>query len=139
MEELQQAVSEVERLGEEFLTAKAQVVECDRARNANREALTAIRKKGGGESELGCFGSTSKGFLLRPGGVFIRLSNEQATSILQRDQARLDEEVQKSRQDMKIITRSLHEKGGTPSHLSPGLLNAMITLKDDGRMLEEET
>ncbi|GLJ16233.1 hypothetical protein SUGI_0272360 [Cryptomeria japonica] len=42
---LQQGLVEVEIEAERLLLAKQQLVECDRSRNSNREALTALRKQ----------------------------------------------------------------------------------------------
>ncbi|KAH9575586.1 hypothetical protein CY35_01G117900 [Sphagnum magellanicum] len=42
---LQKKLAEVEHVAEELLLARQQLVECDKARNGNREALTALRKQ----------------------------------------------------------------------------------------------
>ena len=58
------------------------MVECDLARNKNREALAALRRQG--RSELaaggGSFGNHQHGFVVRPGGFFVRMTMDRATT-----------------------------------------------------------
>ncbi|CAK9192027.1 unnamed protein product [Sphagnum troendelagicum] len=42
---LQKKLAEVEHVAEKLFLARQQLVECDKARNGNREALTALRKQ----------------------------------------------------------------------------------------------
>ena len=63
-----------------------QVTECDLARNKNREALAALRRQesagaaaGGG---AGSFGNHTQGFVVRPGGVFVRMPTHRAAAVL---------------------------------------------------------
>ena len=65
-----------------------QVVEIDLARNKNREASTAIRKLP--QSSGGSFGNAEKGYLLRPGGFFLRVSSEKAQDIIKEGNSPLD-------------------------------------------------
>jgi hypothetical protein len=85
MDKLKQGLAEVERVAEELLTAKQQIVEIDLARNRNREASTALRKQL--PSAGGSFGNVEKGYLLRPGGFFIRLSTEKAQEVIKKGSA----------------------------------------------------
>eukprot|EP00240_Pyramimonas_obovata_P011413 CAMPEP_0118925604 /NCGR_PEP_ID=MMETSP1169-20130426/3468_1 /TAXON_ID=36882 /ORGANISM="Pyramimonas obovata, Strain CCMP722" /LENGTH=130 /DNA_ID=CAMNT_0006866951 /DNA_START=195 /DNA_END=587 /DNA_ORIENTATION=+ len=128
MDKLKQGLAEVERVAEDLLAAKEQVVEIDLARNKNREASTALRKLP--QSSGGSFGNAEKGYLLRPGGFFLRVSPDKAQNIINEDQERLEREITETRDKMKKLTRSLEDKGGVPESCGPGLLNAMLTLRD---------
>lgn len=61
-----------------------QVIECDLARNKNREALAALRRQGRWGLAAwglgGSFGNHQQGFVVRPGGLFVRMTVDRATT-----------------------------------------------------------
>mmetsp|Transcript_29859 Transcript_29859/g.41301 ORF Transcript_29859/g.41301 Transcript_29859/m.41301 type:complete len:130 (-) Transcript_29859:128-517(-) len=128
MDQIRGALTEVERVAEELLTAKSQNVEFDRARNKNREALTALKKL---ESTKRKNRGSFDGFLLRPSQVFMKFPAAQAKDVLTKDQAKVEEEMTLLRYKIKNLTRDLDDKGGVPEVCGPGLLHAFLNLKDD--------
>jgi hypothetical protein len=60
------------------------VIECDLARNKNREALAALRRQGRSGMAAwgvgGSFGNHQQGFVVRPGGFFVRMTMDSATT-----------------------------------------------------------
>ena len=94
-----------ERLGEEVLTDRQQMVELDRQRNKNREALAALRRldRQGGEAAAG-----QKHWVWQ-GGNFLRHSQADTRSLLEADQARLDTEIERLRGEVKRKTSTLCE------------------------------
>ena len=93
-----------EQLGEELLSERAQMVELDRQRNANREAIAALRRveRAEGDAE---FASTHKYWMLQ-GDVFVRRRHGGAHALLEEDVRRLDSEIKALHQSVK--KRSSH-------------------------------
>ncbi|XP_057833663.2 uncharacterized protein LOC131044365 [Cryptomeria japonica] len=154
---LQQGLVEVEIEAERLLLAKQQLVECDRSRNSNREALTALRKQartskssvpspyeslmkqmGGSDAKVkeicrtcGDHDSTENTWMMFSGGdIFARLPFHAVHISLEKDQEKLDFDVKKLQSYVKDKTLSLSEKGGLSDIISPQVLRAMVSLKD---------
>ncbi|CAH3153881.1 unnamed protein product [Porites lobata] len=100
-----QRFTELEELAEEIMEDKHQIVELDKKRNANREAMRALKKgdtKSATKSWV-CFGNT-----------FMKLPSSNVQEMLQKDQKNLEEEISKLRKDLKPKVSKLHELEGLP-------------------------
>ncbi|KAG2174662.1 hypothetical protein INT44_006926, partial [Umbelopsis vinacea] len=98
--ELVQALAQRETLAEDILTDKELIVDSDRKRNSNREALTNMRKKLANEQKL----------WVNMGDMFIKLPKKDIQVMIedgkksikqQSHQKKLDEEIEKRRDTMK--------------------------------------
>ena len=96
---------ELEQAGEEVLSAKQEIIDLDRKRNQNREALTAMRQD---ESDP----QTSDKQWIVMGNCFFKLPRNKAKELLQKDQERLDEGIEKLRSDLKDKVNNLRDKEG---------------------------
>eukprot|EP01018_Ginkgo_biloba_P013415 Gb_26292 [translate_table: standard] len=160
IQRLQQGLIEVEIEAERFLLARQQLVECDKLRNSNREALTALRKQArtskssvpspyelvmkqmeGDASKVkeicrtcGNHDSTEHTWMMFSGGdIFARLPFHSVHGSLEKDQEQLDFNVKKLQSYVKEKTLSLSEKGGLSDKISPNILRSLVTLKDDSK------
>ena len=100
------AVLSTEALGEEVLVERSQMVELDRRRNLNREALAALRQSAkvhGAEAA----GAQKRWICL--GDVFVRHSSSDAKAMLEADQARIEQEMEVLRKSVKRKTSKLCE------------------------------
>ncbi|XP_058074058.1 uncharacterized protein LOC131222855 [Magnolia sinica] len=159
MKQLQQILMEVETEAEHLLLARQQLVENDKLRNGNREALTALRKRarttktsvpspfesimreiGGSESKplvkevcrtCGDHDSTEHTWMMFPGSdVFARVPFHAAHTILEKDQERLDYNAKKLQSYVKEKSLWISERGGLDDKISPGVLRSLVTLTD---------
>ncbi|KAK9274412.1 hypothetical protein L1049_019226 [Liquidambar formosana] len=159
MKQFQQSLVEVETEAEHLLLARHQLVENDRVRNGNREALTALRKRARttktsvpspfesimkeierAESRplvrevcttCGNHDSKENTWMMFPGtDVFARIPFHAAHTILEKDQARLDYDAQKLQSYVKEKTFSISEKGVLADKISLGVLRSLVTLTD---------
>ncbi|XP_031569390.1 p53 and DNA damage-regulated protein 1-like [Actinia tenebrosa] len=95
--------AEIEELASEILSDREQIVELDRKRNSNREALRALKKKSQGEKSWVCFGNT-----------FMKLSDSKTKEMLEQDQKNVNEELENLRKELKPKVAKLHELEGLP-------------------------
>jgi len=100
-------VQRAEHLGEEVLMQKQQLVDLDRRRNHNREALAALRRieregSGGGA------GAPSKQWVCL-GDVFVKRTSGSAREMLEADQRTLEAEIERCRSKLKEKTAELCE------------------------------
>ncbi|XP_015889451.2 uncharacterized protein LOC107424226 [Ziziphus jujuba] len=159
MKQFQQSLIELETEAEHLLLARHQLVETDRMRNGNREALTALRKRarttktsvpspfesimreiGGSNSRplvkevcatCGNHDSNERTWMVFPGtDVFARVPFHAAHTILETDQDRLDFETKKLQSYVKDKSLLISEKGALADKISPGVLNSLVTLTD---------
>ncbi|KAA8520468.1 hypothetical protein F0562_014724 [Nyssa sinensis] len=159
MKQFQDYLVEVEYEAENLLLARHQLVENDRVRNANREALTALRKRArttrtsvpspfesimkeieGPESRplvkelcatCGNHDSKEKTWMMFPGtDVFTRIPFHAAHTILEKEQTQLDYEGNKLQSYVKEKTFWISERGVLADKISPGVLRSMVTLTD---------
>ncbi|KAH7519650.1 hypothetical protein FEM48_Zijuj08G0059600 [Ziziphus jujuba var. spinosa] len=159
MKQFQQSLIELETEAEHLLSARHQLVETDRMRNGNREALTALRKRarttktsvpspfesimreiGGSNSRplvkevcatCGNHDSNERTWMVFPGtDVFARVPFHAAHTILETDQDRLDFETKKLQSYVKDKSLLISEKGALADKISPGVLNSLVTLTD---------
>ncbi|KAL4352224.1 hypothetical protein GQ457_06G033020 [Hibiscus cannabinus] len=159
MKLLQQSLIEIETEAEHLLLARHQLVENDKVRNGNREALTALRKRARttktsvpspfesvmkdirnpGSRPLvkevcatcGNHDSNERTWMMFPGtDVFAKIPFHAAHTILETDQAKLDLEAQKLQSYVKEKSFSISEKGVLADKISPGVLRSLVALKD---------
>lgn len=117
--QVQSALRSIEQLGEQFLDVRKQGIACDKQRNDAREAQTALRKRG----EHGSV------WLMRPGGVMMKLPTATAQSVLAADQVELEQRAAEVRREEKRLVSLLAAKGAAPGSLGPGTLEALLRLK----------
>ncbi|XP_004133775.1 uncharacterized protein LOC101220956 [Cucumis sativus] len=159
MRQFQQSLIELEAEAERLLLARDELVENDRVRNGNREALTALRRRArttkssvpspfesimkeveGAESRplvkeicttCGNHDSNERTWMMFPGtDVFARVPFHAAHTILETDQTKLDFEAKKLQSYVKDQSLLISEKGALADKISPGVLKAMVTLTD---------
>ncbi|KAL2651409.1 hypothetical protein R1flu_019537 [Riccia fluitans] len=142
MQNLQAGIAGVEHVAEQFLLARQQMMECDKARNATREALTSLRKQARTSvssviqqrrpliTEIGeaappekCLtcgdhdGTTPLYVTCRSADVFVRLPFHETHCLLEKEQERLERTMKTLQSTVKEKTMSLSEKGGK-AHLA---------------------
>ncbi|XP_040991391.1 uncharacterized protein LOC121238544 [Juglans microcarpa x Juglans regia] len=159
MKKFQESLTEIEAEAEHLLLARHQLVENDRVRNGNREALTALRKRarttktsvpspfesimkdiGGPESKplvkevcvtCGNHDSNERTWMMFPGtDVFARIPFHAAHTILEKDQAQLDFDGKQLQSYVKEKSLLISEMGALADKISPGVLKSIVTLSD---------
>ncbi|CAH3042187.1 unnamed protein product [Pocillopora meandrina] len=101
-----QKFAELEELAQEIMEDKQQIIELDKQRNTNREALRMLKK----DDKRGL---TSKPWVCF-GNMFIKLPSSNVQAMLQQDQKNLEEEISRLRKDLKPKVSKLHELEGLP-------------------------
>ncbi|KAF9551619.1 p53 and DNA damage-regulated protein 1 [Mortierella hygrophila] len=91
-----------ELIAEDILTNKELMVDYDRRRNSNREALSKLKK------EL----SQEKKVWVNLGDMFIKLPKENVQTMIKKDQTTLDEEILDIRETMKQKVVELEQLEG---------------------------
>ncbi|KAK9114434.1 hypothetical protein Syun_021231 [Stephania yunnanensis] len=158
MKQIQQSLIEMEIEGENILLARHQLVENDKLRNGNREALTASRKKArttkssvpspfdsimkeieGLESKVlvkeicstcGNHDPEEKTWMMFHGAdIFVRVPFHAAHTIIEKDQAQLDYDSKRLQSFVKEKSLLISEKG-VLADISPGVLRSLVTLTD---------
>ena len=89
------------------MSARQEVVDLDRKRNSNREAIRALEKMAKEHHK----GEASKAWLAM-GNSFFRLPNKGAMDMLKTDQTNLDISVNKLRSELKDKVNRLRELEG---------------------------
>ncbi|XP_031269626.1 uncharacterized protein LOC116128094 isoform X1 [Pistacia vera] len=159
MRQLQQNLIELETEAERLLLARHQLVENDKVRNGNREALTALRKRARttrtsipspfesimkdmghpGTRPLvkevcttcGDHDANEHTWMMFPGtDVFARTPFHAAHTILETDQTQLDYDAKKLQSYVKEKSFHISEKGALADKISPGVLRSLVTLSD---------
>ncbi|KAL0379720.1 UNVERIFIED_CONTAM: Elongation factor G-2, mitochondrial [Sesamum angustifolium] len=164
MKHFHQGLIEVEIEAEDLLLARHELVEIDRVRNGNREALTALRKRAKTTNTsvpspfesimrdvdprplvkevcatCGDHTSREKTLLMFPGtDVFAAIPFHAAHTILEKDQARLDFDSKKLQSYVKEKSFSISEKGVLADKISPGVLRSLVTLTDKAKNEEKD-
>ena len=102
-------LTKIERLVEELLCLRQEMVEFDRKRNYNRECLGAFRR---GEiqtnSKLWMQFSTATG-ATSGGNLFVKLPRKNLVGILEGEQVRLGELIERNRGDVREKVRTLNQ------------------------------
>lgn len=159
MNQLLQSLVEIETEAEHVLLSRHQMVENDRIRNGNREALTALRKKarttkssvpspfetmmkeidGVGSRPLvkeicstcGNHDSKEHTWMMFPGSdIFARIPFHAVHTILEKDQERLEYDIKKLQSYVKEKSFVISEKGVLADRISPGVVKSLVTLTD---------
>lgn len=159
MKHFQDRLIEIEKEAENLLLARHQLVENDRVRNGNREALTALRKMARTtktsvpspfESMMkeieasqsrplvkeicatcGNHDSKESTWMTFPGtDIFARVPFHAAHTILEKDQTRLDYDANKLQSYVKEKSFWISEQGVLADKIGPGVLKSMVTLSD---------
>ncbi|RZB60355.1 hypothetical protein D0Y65_043221 [Glycine soja] len=141
------------------LLVKVQLVENDRLRNGNREALTALRKRArttkssvpspfesimkgvaGSSSRplvqevcttCGKHDSSEQTWMMFPGtDLFARIPFHAAHTILETDQTQLDFESKRLQSIVKEKSYIISEAGVLADKISPGVLKSLVSLND---------
>lgn len=162
MKQFQESLIEIETEAENLLLARHQMIENDRVRNGNREALTALRKRarttktsvpspfesimkeieGTGSKPLvkevcatcGNHDSMEKTWMMFPGtDIFARIPFHAAHTILEKDQGRLDYDANKLQSFVKEKSFMISEKGALADKISPGVVRSLVTLTDKAK------
>ena len=104
-------LAQAERLGEEVLTERRQMVELDRRRNQNREALAVFRRmdREAGSSRSGPGGPAAAKHWVCMGDLFVRRPQETARQLLEEDQRRIERELETLRRSVKRKSSELCE------------------------------
>ncbi|CAI8588823.1 unnamed protein product [Vicia faba] len=155
MKHFQKKLTELELEAEHLLLARHQLVENDKLRNGNREALTALRKKARTttSSVPSPFGSIMKGvsrplvqevcttcgnhdsfeqtWTMFPGtDLFVGIPFHAAHTILETDQTQLDFEAKKLQSIVKEKSLIISDTGALADKINPGVLRSLVTLND---------
>ncbi|BBG97352.1 hypothetical protein Prudu_006451 [Prunus dulcis] len=159
MDETVQSLIELETEAEHLLLARHQLVENDRVRNGNREALTSLRKIArttktsvpspfesimkeiaGPESRplvkevcptCGNHDSNERTWMMFPGtDVFARIPFHAAHTVLESEQEQLDFDSRKLQSIVKEKSLLISEKGVLADKVSPGVMKSLVTLTD---------
>uniref|UniRef100_A0A8C5QGN7 P53 and DNA damage regulated 1 n=1 Tax=Leptobrachium leishanense TaxID=445787 RepID=A0A8C5QGN7_9ANUR len=97
-------LQEVEEKAEDVLGDRRQIVDLDMKRNQNREALRALYQDPASSGMVTvCFGN-----------MFIKLPKNKTKDMIEQDQQRLNEEINKLRGDLKVKVNQLFEAQGKP-------------------------
>ncbi|KAI5634809.1 prefoldin subunit domain-containing protein [Phthorimaea operculella] len=99
----------VEKLAEEILSDRREIVLLDKRRNQNREALRELTKS----SQHKCW--------VTVGGVLVKHDIEKARNLLEADQRQLDIDINKLRSDLKVKVNDLRDLEMQPP--VPGTIN----------------
>lgn len=105
-----------EKLAEEILSDRREIVLLDKRRNENREALRSITKSG----QRKCW--------LTVGSVLIKQDLEATKALLEADQKQLDIDINKLRSDLKVKVNNLRDLEMQPP--VPGLMLVPMSQKE---------
>eukprot|EP00054_Salpingoeca_dolichothecata_P014455 m.81710 g.81710 ORF g.81710 m.81710 type:complete len:127 (+) comp20999_c0_seq3:220-600(+) len=118
-DEATKKIAEMERLAEEVLMDKQQVVDIDRRRNLNRTALREMSHKSLKDE---------KKVWMTLGNMFVKFPHDDALTLVQQDQTELDKQIDKVRDELKPKVLRLQMMQGQP--VSPGWALTGMTEKE---------
>ncbi|CAO0801999.1 unnamed protein product [Mucor circinelloides] len=98
--QIEQTLAAKEHLAEEILINKQAVIDFDRKRNSNREALSNLKK------------TTDKKTWTFFGDMFIKLPTDKTKVLIEKDQKLLDEKVDAARDIMKQNAIAIQQMEG---------------------------
>jgi len=96
-----------------YLPFPSKIVDFDRKRNTNREALRKLFEMEKQRDNL------MKKLWLCSGDIFIRIPSKNAKSIIEHEQENLDTEINRLRKEIKEKTSKLNEIEGLPDSAAP--------------------
>ncbi|XP_002160753.2 p53 and DNA damage-regulated protein 1 [Hydra vulgaris] len=96
-------ITEIEELAEEIISDRAQIIDFDKKRCGNRQALreTKVNPK---DKQWICIGN-----------LFLKISQKQAIEMLKNDQNQIEKEIANVHNGLKPKLKKLHELEGLPS------------------------
>ena len=112
---------EIEEAAEEVLSDKQEIVDLDRKRCQNREAIRAMSHLNHAGAATTTTSSSSSSQWLAMGNCFFKLPQDKAKTLLQKDQDRLDAEINTLRLNLKPKVNNLRDKEGQPELKGHGL------------------
>ena len=112
---------EIEEAAEEVLSDKQEIVDLDRKRCQNREAIRAMSHLNHAGAATTTTSSSSSSQWLAMGNCFFKLPQDKAKTLLQKDQDRLDVEINTLRSNLKPKVNNLRDKEGQPELKGHGL------------------
>ena len=114
---------EIEEAAEEVLSDKQEIVDLDRKRCQNREAIRAMShlNHAGAATTTTSSSSSSSSQWLAMGNCFFKLPKDKAKTLLQKDQDRLDTQINILRSKRKPKVNNLRDKEGQPELKGHGL------------------
>eukprot|EP00128_Syssomonas_multiformis_P004626 Colp12_sorted_trinity150504_noHs@19220 len=115
LDRITKELSKLEILGEDILVEKQQIVDFDRKRNTNREALGSFRRKE----------HTDKKAWTWIGSMFIKLPSDATIKLLEEDQKRLDSEISQLRDSVKRKSEELMRLQGDEQRMQGFSLKAL--------------
>ncbi|XP_010502818.1 PREDICTED: uncharacterized protein LOC104780057 [Camelina sativa] len=154
-----QLLDKIEAEADEFLLARNQMVENDKERNANREALTALRKRARTTktsvlspfdsmmkdrhgcstkplvqevcSTCGSHDSSEPTWMMLPGAdLFAAVPFHAVHTMLEKDEEKLEFESKKLQSLVKEKALFISELGALADSTSPGVIRSLVALKD---------
>lgn len=105
-----------EKLAEEILSDRREIILLDKRRNENREALRTVLKS----EQLKCW--------LTVGSVLIKHNLQATKSLLEADQKQLDIDINKLRSELKLKVNNLRDLEMQPP--APGLMLVPLSQKE---------
>ncbi|KAK9765596.1 hypothetical protein K7432_005941 [Basidiobolus ranarum] len=100
--------AEREQLAEDILTDRQLIIDYDRRRNTNREALNSLKKT-----------STPKKVWMNLGDMFVKFEGDKVKELIRQDQDKLDTEISQIRDGLKVKARQLDAlEGGDGSKIA---------------------
>ncbi|CAN6331640.1 unnamed protein product [Urochloa humidicola] len=167
MKQLQETLVDIETGAKQVLLARHQLVENDKVRNANREALTALRKQarttktsvpspfevimkemeGSSGKQLikeicptcGDHDPKEHTWLMFPGSdIFARVPFHAAHTVLEKDQERLDVDTKKLQSFVKEKSLVIAEKGALAGRFGADTLKSLVNLTDTPKSTRDE-
>ena len=113
-------LTRAERIGEDVLAERQQMVELDRRRNANREALAALRRMDR-EAESTGIAAPEKHWMCR-GDFFLKEPTATTRQLLEQDQRRIEGELE-------ALRLSVKRKSSLLCELDPSMCVWLVRLK----------
>ncbi|ELU05820.1 hypothetical protein CAPTEDRAFT_92249 [Capitella teleta] len=92
------SILQVEGLAEDILVDRQQIVDLDRKRQQTRQAIRALSKENSDDKSWVCFGN-----------MFLKLQNSRAGNLLKKDFNELDEEINETRNQLKMKVNKLRD------------------------------
>ncbi|KAI8090024.1 uncharacterized protein BX664DRAFT_386418 [Halteromyces radiatus] len=101
-QQIEQLFAKKEHLAEEIIINKQMLIDYDRKRNSNREALNQFKKNLKDEKKV----------WINLGDMFIRLPTKEAQQVIEKDQTTLTEKMDETRKIIKDMATELQQLEG---------------------------
>ncbi|XP_013591071.1 PREDICTED: LOW QUALITY PROTEIN: p53 and DNA damage-regulated protein 1-like [Brassica oleracea var. oleracea] len=119
-----EVLEKYEAEADQIFLIRSQMVESDRERNANREALTALRNKARTTK-------TEPTWMMLPGAdLFVAVPFHAVHTMLEKDEEKMGFESKKLQSLVKEKTFFLSELGPLADCIPPGVIRSLVALKD---------